>query len=101
MYYFQMDIWFGNQSSGSEEFDRAAKLKAALFDFFADHSKTPPVMNYISMVSLSFSCLINGYEKLFGIKNKNVYACSSLVPSKTIDCLYIMLFFKYSLILFA
>lgn len=98
-----MDIWFGNQSSGSEEFDRAAKLKAALFDFFADHSKTPPVMNYISMVSLSFSCLINGYEKLFGIKNKNVYACSSLVPSKTIDCiyLYIMLLFKYSLILFA
>lgn len=47
-----MDIWFGNQSSRSEEFDRAAKLKAALFDFFADHSKTPPVMNYISMVSL-------------------------------------------------
>lgn len=49
-----MDIWFGNQSSSSEEFDRASKLKAALFDFFADHSKTPPVMNYISMVSLSF-----------------------------------------------
>lgn len=52
-----MDIWFGNQSSGSEEFDRAAKLKAALFDFFADHSKTPPVMNYISMVSLTFFLL--------------------------------------------
>lgn len=54
VYYFQMDIWFGNQSSSSEEFDRASKLKAALFDFFADHSKTPPVMNYISMVSVPF-----------------------------------------------
>lgn len=63
-----MDIWFGNQSSSSEEFDRASKLKAALFDFFADHSKTPPVMNYISMVSLSFSYLINGFVKLLRIK---------------------------------
>jgi hypothetical protein len=44
-----MDIWFGSQSM-KEEFDRSAKLKAALFDFFADHSKTPPVMNYVSMV---------------------------------------------------
>lgn len=96
MYYFQMDIWFGNQSSSSEEFDRASKLKAALFDFFADHSKTPPVMNYISMVSLSFSYLINGYVKLFGIKNKNVNTCtsSSLVLSKTVNCTYILLIIK-------
>lgn len=75
-----MDIWFGNQSSSSEEFDRASKLKAALFDFFADHSKTPPVMNYISMVSLSFPCL----WKALWHKNKNT-------PSKTIDCTYIIL----------
>lgn len=92
MNYFQMDIWFGNQSSSSEEFDRASKLKAALFDFFADHSKTPPVMNYISMVSLSFSYLINGYVKLFGIKNINVNTCtsSSLVLCKTVNCMYIL-----------
>lgn len=59
--YDRMDIWFGNQSSRSEEFDRAAKLKAALFDFFADHSKTPPVMNYISML-MYFSASCNANE---------------------------------------
>lgn len=59
--YDRMDIWFGNQSSSSEEFDRASKLKAALFDFFADHSKTPPVMNYISML-MYFSASCNANE---------------------------------------
>nr|XP_022317151.1 sperm flagellar protein 2-like isoform X9 [Crassostrea virginica] len=59
--YDRMDIWFGGQSSSSGEFDRAAKLKGALFDFFADHSKTPPVMNYISML-MYFSASCNANE---------------------------------------
>ncbi|XP_048761563.2 sperm flagellar protein 2-like isoform X3 [Ostrea edulis] len=59
--YDRMDIWFGSQSMKDEEFDRSAKLKAALFDFFADHSKTPPVMNYVSML-MYFSASPNASE---------------------------------------
>ncbi|XP_062579929.1 sperm flagellar protein 2-like isoform X2 [Saccostrea cucullata] len=59
--YDRMDIWFGCKSSKGGEFDRSAKLKAALFDFFADHSKTPPVMNYVSML-MYFSASSNSSE---------------------------------------
>lgn len=67
-----MDIWFGGQSSSSGEFDRAAKLKGALFDFFADHSKTPPVMNYISMVSDCWSFYLSCNENISFDDRKNI-----------------------------
>lgn len=69
-----MDIWFGGQSSSSGEFDRAAKLKGALFDFFADHSKTPPVMNYISMVSDCWSFYLSWNENISFDDRKNIEA---------------------------
>lgn len=52
-----MDLWFG-YSQENLGFNRQVNLKAALFDFFADHSKTPVSMDYISMVSNSQYYLI-------------------------------------------
>ncbi|XP_063404210.1 sperm flagellar protein 2-like isoform X1 [Mytilus trossulus] len=47
--YDRMDLWFGSMADGTG-FNRLVHLKAELFDFFADHTKTPVVMDYISML---------------------------------------------------
>lgn len=47
--YDRMDLWFGSRIDSSG-FNRQINLKAVLFDFFADHTKTPVVMDYISML---------------------------------------------------
>jgi len=47
----QMELWFDTLDATGEKFDRCVMLKASLFDIFADHDRTPPVVDYISMVS--------------------------------------------------
>lgn len=47
--YDRMDLWFGSRLN-SAGFNRLVHLKAVLFDFFADHTRTPVVMDYISML---------------------------------------------------
>lgn len=37
-------------SDTADRFDRMAHLTAAFFDIFADHSKDPPLLNYVDMV---------------------------------------------------
>lgn len=46
----QMELWFDTVDCTGEKFDRQAMLKASLFDIFADHNRTPAVVDYISMV---------------------------------------------------
>lgn len=46
-----MNLWFSTEDENGVSHCRLAMLKAALFDMFADHNRTPPVVDYISMVS--------------------------------------------------
>ncbi|XP_060552949.1 sperm flagellar protein 2-like isoform X2 [Ruditapes philippinarum] len=58
--YDRMNLWF---STEDESCARLAMLKAALFDIFADHNRTPPVVDYVGML-LYFSATSNAQEGL-------------------------------------
>ncbi|XP_053393746.1 sperm flagellar protein 2-like isoform X2 [Mercenaria mercenaria] len=58
--YDRMNLWF---STEDESCARLAMLKAALFDIFAEHNRTPPVVDYVGML-LYFSATRNAQEGL-------------------------------------
>ena len=45
-----MDLWFSTDNN-----NRLTKLKAGLFDVFADHNRTPEVVDYVGMVGIKVS----------------------------------------------
>ncbi|XP_069125844.1 sperm flagellar protein 2-like isoform X2 [Argopecten irradians] len=47
--YDRINLWFGSQP-GDDAFNRLANLKRCLFDFFADHNRNPPALDYVSML---------------------------------------------------
>lgn len=59
--YDRMNLWFSTEDENGVVEGRLAMLKAALFDIFADHNRTPPVVDYISML-LYFSAASNPQE---------------------------------------
>lgn len=48
----QIPLWFSEEPSDEQAFNRMAYLKKLFFDIFANHAADPPELDYVDMVQV-------------------------------------------------